>query len=374
MDLPITRCRASVRPLRALVAAVLWTVALAAATGRAAAHVDYVTDPSTAAEDGLSFALDVLSTPLNAALVGGGVVTVLALVALDRVFQPAVPDVAALRDALAEYDQYIPWMLRLSLGLPLVGAGFNGYLFSPAVTADARLLQVGFGFFLLFGLATRLVAAIGLASYLAAFAFNPDLILAVEYVPGFLAIALLGGGRPSADHMLGVVARTDGTYYGRIDPVSGVADRFGTVIAPWERYVPTILRVGIGVAFVYLGLVEKLANPSRALQVVSKYDLTAVVPVDAGLWVLGAGLTEMGVGILLVAGFYTRGAAGVAFLTLVGTLFGLPDDPVLAHVTLFGLLSAVFTFGAGPLSLDAYLATESERAEPSAMSAEPADD
>jgi len=347
---------------------------LAVVPGRAAAHVDYVTDPPAAAEDGVAFALDVLSSPVNAALVGGGVLTVLALVALDRAFQPAVPDVAALRDALAEYNEYVPWMLRLSLGLPLVGAGFNGYLFSPAVTADARLLQVGLGFFLLFGLATRLVAVVGLATYLAAFAFDPELVLAVEYVPGFLAIALLGGGRPSADHMFAVVARTEGTYYGRIDPVSGVADWFGTVIAPYERYVPTVIRVGIGVAFVYLSLVEKLADPTRALRVVERYDLTAVVPVDAGLWVLGAGLTEMGVGLLLVAGFYTRGAAAVAFLTLVGTLFGLPDDPVLAHVTLFGLLSAVFTLGAGPLSLDARLAVESDRAEPAAMSAEPADD
>jgi hypothetical protein len=33
-------------------------------------------------------------------------------------------------------------------------------------------------------------------------------------------------------------------------------------------------------------------------------------------------------------------------------LFGLPDDPVLAHVTLFGMASAVFTLGAGPLSID----------------------
>lgn len=34
------------------------------------------------------------------------------------------------------------------------------------------------------------------------------------------------------------------------------------------------------------------------------------------------------------------------------TLFGLPDDPVLAHITLFGMASAVFTMGAGPLSFD----------------------
>ena len=212
-------------------------------------------------------------------------------------------------------------------------------------------------FFILFGLGTRVVAAAGLGAYLAALALEPAPILAVEYVPGFLAVGLLGGGRPGADHMLWCVA-----------------ERFGGALDRFERYAPTVLRVGLGAAFAYLGLVEELANPARALRVVERYDRTAVVPVDPGLWVVGAGLTEIGVGVLLVAGAYTRGAAAVAFLTLVGTLFGLPDDPVFAHVTLFGMLSAVFTLGAGPYSLDAWLATASPRADRSAVGARPADD
>ncbi len=341
-----------------------WAVALAALAGRASAHVDYVTDPPTAARDAVEFAVEVLSEPLNLALVVGGTVGVVALLTGLLVVRPTVPDVEALQSALASYREYVPWMLRLSLGLPLVGAGFAGYFFSPAVPVEARVLQVGLGFLLLFGLATRAVAAVGLATYLAAFAFNPELVLAIEYVPGFLAIVLVGSGRPSADHLLGVVAGTSGTYYGRVDPVHGVAVRFAERIDPYRRYVATVLRVGIGAAFAYLGLVEKLANPSRAVQVVHKYDLTSVVPVDPGLWVLGAGLTEIGVGLLLVAGYYTRGAAAVAFTMLVMTLFGLPDDPVLAHITLFGMISAVFTLGGGPLSLDAWLEAtrDSERA------------
>ena len=373
---------------RSAVAGVLSAVAVALAAGRASAHVQYVTDPGAAAVDAVAFAVETLSEPLNAALLGGGAATVALALAVAVYTRPTIPDIEALRATLSGYREYIPWMLRLSLGLPLIGAGFIGYLFSPVVEVtgpllggvlsgsllgdllglflSVRVFQVGLGFLLLVGLATRATAAVGLLSYLVAFAFEPGLILAVEYVPGFVALVLVGSGRPSADHMLQEVASTPGTYYGRVDPVHGLAERFAALVAPARRYVPTVLRVGLGVAFAYLGLVEKLANPSRALEVVAKYDLTAVVPVDPGLWVLGAGLTEIGVGLLLVVGLYTRGAAAVAFSMLVLTLFGLPDDPVLAHVTLFGMLSAVFTLGAGPLSLDALLAAADrrERADP----------
>jgi len=39
----------------------------------------------------------------------------------------------------------------------------------------------------------------------------------------------------------------------------------------------------------------------------------------------------------------------------VTTLFGLPDDPVVAHISLFGLVSALLITGSGPYSVDAWL-------------------
>jgi len=342
-------------------------------SGAVPAHVQYVTDPPAVTAAALEFLAEVLGEPLNLALVVGGTVgTVLALTAYLFV-RPTIPDVEALRGALDEYREFVPWMLRLSFGLPLVGAGFAGYLFSPAVAIEARVFQVALGFLILCGLATRAVAAVALVSYLVALAlFFPDLLLAIEYLPGLVALILVGSGRPSADHMLNEVAATEGTLYGRIDPVHGLAERFNVIVEPYERFVPTVLRTGLGVGFVYLGLTQKLANPSRALAVVSKYDLTSVVPVDAGLWVVGAGLTETGVGVLLIAGYLTRASAATAFLMLVLTLFGLPDDPVLAHVTLFGMLSAVFTLGSGPLSVDRWL-SEADTGEADEPGATPTD-
>jgi len=339
------------RRLRHVVAAV---AALLVAVGPASAHVRYVTGEGGTPTAILEFVAAVLGEPMSAGLLAlGSAGTLLAVGGYLR-FRPARRDVAALRGTLRTYEKYLPWMVRLSLGLPLVGAGFSGYLFSPAVQVEARLLQVGIGFLLLFGLATRAVAAAGLLVYLGALLRYPSLLLAGEYTGGFLAIVLLGSGRPSADHLLQRVADAEG-YYGRVDPVHDLADWFNARIAPYERFAPVVVRLAVGATFLFLGVWEKLAHPERALAVVRKYDLTALVPVSEGLWVLGAGLVEAAVGLLLLAGLFTRGAAALAFLTLTLTLFGLPDDPVLAHVTLFGLASALFVTGGGPLSLDVHL-------------------
>lgn len=349
-------------PRRSFPAAVAACTGIVALAVPATAHVDYVTDPVGRSRDAVGFAIEVLSNPINAAMVAvatvGGVV---ALAAYLR-YRPSVPDVEILRETLATYHDLVPWMLRLSVGLPLVGAGFQGYLFAPTVSFDPaanpilRLVLIGVGFFVLFGMATRIVTAVGLALYLWALVTEPAVVLALEYLPGFLAIFILGGGRPSADDMLQEVAESDETLYGRVDPVHYLKAWLDGLTMPYRRFVPTILRVGMGTAFVYLGLVQKLGDPARTLQVVEKYDLTAVVPVDPGMWVLGAGVMEIVVGLALVVGLLTRASAATAFVLFTLTLFGLPDDPVLAHITLFGMASAIFTLGAGPFSLDERLA------------------
>ena len=355
------------------------TVPLAAAfASTARAHVQYVT-PGGDAVDAIDFLLATLAEPLNAALLGGGVVAgTVTLLAYLRV-RPARHDVLRLRELLAGYRDLLPWLLRLSVGLPLVGAGFNGYLFTPVFTPSSplvRLFGITVGFLLLFGFGTRLVAAVGLGTYLWALAQSPALLLAFEYVPGFLAIALVGGRRPSADQVVARMAADKRTVYSRVDPFyRRVAVPFVERVEPYRALVPLVLRAGMGVAFVYLGVVQKLANPGDSLAVVAKYDLTAVVPVDPALWVVGAGVTEAAVGVALLAGVFVRLFSGVAFLLLTTTLFGLPDDPVVAHISVFGLVSALLVTGAGPYSFDAWVAREVPDGTPTPLeeSVEPMD-
>jgi uncharacterized membrane protein YphA (DoxX/SURF4 family) len=302
----------------------------------------------------VAFLADVLTDPLALLLVGVGVLAALGLAAAYLLAGSRLPDIEVARRTLASYTPYLPWMLRLSVGLPLVGAAFAGYYFTPSVPAEARLLQVLLGFLLLFGLATRLVAVAGIVAYLGGLAvFGSELLLASEYLAGFLGLLLLGAGQPSADGLFRRLAVTDGTLVNRL-----VRDRPRPLVALRRigvdrRFAPVAVRVGLGLNFALLGVAEKWFQPTRAAAVVERYDLTAVLPLAPELWVFGAGLVEFGVGLLLVVGLFSRAAAALGFLVLTTTLFGLPDDPVLAHVTLFGLSSAVLVTGSGPYSLDA---------------------
>src|SRR6056297_244683 len=327
--------------------------------GSAAAHIEYVT-PGGEPQDVVVFLTDALTTPFIIAVLLGGFLVIVAGLAVYLYIRPFPADIAAFRAIMDDYRDLLPWLFRLSMGMPMIGAGFGGYFFSPAVELPyptaLRLFGISVGFLLLFGLATRVVAVGTLLIYLAVLPSEPGLLLAFEYIPGLLAIALLGGGRPSADAMIARMADDDRTVYSDIDPFyRRVAVPFAERIEPYTALVPTLLRGGIGVAFIYLGISQKLLRPGASLAVVEKYNLTAVVPVAPELWVIGAGLTEALVGVMFILGAFTRGFSLVAFGLFVTTLFGLPDDPVVAHISLFGLVSALLITGAGPYSVDSWL-------------------
>jgi len=330
--------------------------------GAAAAHIEYVT-PGGEPQNVVAFLTDALTTPFVIAILLGGFLVIVAGLAAYLTVRPFPADIAAFRSIMADYEDLLPWLFRLSMGMPLIGAGFGGYFFSPAVQLPyptaLRLFGITAGFLLLFGLATRVVAVGTLLLYLAVLPSQPGLLLAFEYVPGLAAVALLGGGRPSADALIARMADDDRTVYSDIDPFyRRVAVPFAERIEPYTKLVPTLLRSGIGVAFIYLGITQKLLRPGESLAVVAKYNLTEVVPVAPELWVIGAGLTEALVGAMFLLGAFTRGFSLVAFGLFVTTLFGLPDDPVVAHISLFGLVSALLITGSGPYSVDSWLKTK----------------
>ena len=330
----------------------LLVVVLCQGAGTASAHVDYVTESDGSELTVGEFFAAVLGDPLSLMLLAAGGLGAATVAAGYLRYATRLTDVQVGIRTLRSYRPYLGWLLRLGIGLPLVGAGFSGYFFSPAVPAETRLLQVLLGFGLLFGLATRLVAAAGLVAYVGGLTVNgPELLLASEFIGGFLGILVVGPGQPSADMLLRRVMVTDGTLLSRFRgvPTPGtLLNRAGLT----HELGPVFIRVGLGLNFVYLGVSQKWLRPSRGLQVVERYGLESVVPVSPELWVFGAGLVELGIGVLFLTGCFTRGAAVAGFVVLTMTLFGLADDPVLAHITLFGLTSALLITGSGRYSLD----------------------
>lgn len=311
------------------------------------AHVDYVTDPEVSA-DPIGFVLDALGQPGSLLLLGIGLLVVLlALLAWAR-WRPLEDARLRLIERTDAYHEYLPWVVRLSVGLVLIGSGLSRLQFLPTLPAEgiAALALTATGFLLLLGLAVRPAALVALALYVITLAGNPELVMMLDVAGGLSVAAIVGPGRPSVDDLL------------RAAFPRGPGARAATANLARARYddtVPLLVRLGLGGAFAASGIIDKLLIHEQALAAVDKYALTSVVPVSAELWVLGAILIETALGIAIILGFLTRFSAVVGFAVLTLALFALPDDPVIAHVGLFGLSSMLVILGGGRWSVDRML-------------------
>jgi uncharacterized membrane protein YphA (DoxX/SURF4 family) len=311
---------------------------------RPQAHVDYVTDPE-ASPDPIGFTLDALGQPGSLVLLAAGLVIVLAGLLVWARWRPMEEARVRFIERAKSYTEYMPWIVRLSVGLVLIGAGLSRVRFMPTIDSGGLfgLLLTGTGFLLLLGLAVRPAALVALGAYLVTLVSHPELVMMLDVAGGLAAAAILGPGRPSLDDLLraafprgpGARAATQNLARGRYDDM-----------------VPLLVRFGLGGAFAASGIVDKLVIYDQALAAVDAFGLTLVVPVSPELWVLGAALVETTLGLAIILGVLTRFSAVVGFAVLTLALFALPDDPVIAHVGLFGLSSLLVILGGGRWSLD----------------------
>ena len=318
------------------------------------AHVDYVTDPG-GSSDPIGFLLDAIAQPGSVLLLAIGLlVVVIALLAWAR-WRPAEEARARFIERALGYREYLPWIVRLSVGLVLIGAGLSRVRFLPTLDAGGlfAVLLTGTGFLLLLGLAVRPAALVALGAYLVTFIANPDLVMMLDVAGALGVAAILGPGRPSLDDLL------------RAAFPGGPGARAATenfAASQYDDTVPLLVRLGLGGAFAASGIVDKLLIYDQALAAVDRYQLTSIVPVAPEFWVLGAILIETALGVAIILGVLTRFSAIVGFAVLTLALFALPDDPVIAHVGLFGLSSMLVILGGGRWSLDrAVLAPLGER-------------
>ena len=233
---------------------------------------------------------------------------------------------------LESYQEFIPWILRLSLGIALIGAGSAHSLISPLLPemTGFALMQVVLGFMMLSGFMLTPVVLFTVILFLYALSQDVYLIGNIEFLFGSIALLVLGNDRPGLDDIFMIPNHA---------------------IESLKKYVPLFIRIGLGGAMIYLALFEKLFNPHISELVVTKFNLTSAIAVSPEMWVLSTGLIELLVGLFVFIGYHTRLTSAIAFVVVTTTFFYFKED-VYSHVTLFGMLSVLFITGGGAMSVD----------------------
>lgn len=299
-------------------------------TPKAEAHVRYLVNEEESIKE-LSgrddtFVFGPLGDGFNILLIAVTIVLILFAFFISKKISFIKTLIKNINNKLNSYAEYIPWILRLSLGIALVGGGVSNFLVSPVLTSAPELatLQILLGFLLLIGFFILPASIAVIAIYFFAFLQDFYILGNLDYLAIALSILILNNSRPGLDDILCLPK----------------INLFKTI----QQYVPLILRTGIGIAMMYLGLYEKILNPHLSEYVVINFGLLDVVPVSAAMWVFAAGFIEFTIGLFLLVGYKTRLVSAIAFIVLSLSFFYFGEG-VTSHITLFGLLSVIFITG-----------------------------
>lgn len=300
------------------------------------AHVGYVISEREIQEEAgpdFLFLLKPLNQPFYLALMLGTVAVALVLYFVLRRSPFINGRIVFIQERTKSYTELLPWMLRLSLGIALIGAGTAGVFISPVLSHFTNLsfLQILLGFLLLVGF--LLGPATWFAAALFLFALSKDFYLLgnADFFTASIALLILANAKPGLDDLLGLP--------------------FWSPLKRLREFVPLVLRVGIGGAMMFLAVYEKFLNPHLSAAVVEKFHLTSLIPVSPEMWVLSAGIIEFIIGLALFVGLQTRLTAVIAFAVLSLSFFYFGEE-VYSHITLFGTLSVLFVTGGGRWSID----------------------
>ena len=306
---------------------------------QAQAHVGYVlTDEEFTQNAGfnLQYLITPFYNPFYLFLMIITVILVAILYYLATHISFILKETAFIKKEAESYKNLVGWMLRLSLGIALIGAGTTGSFVSPILETQGFLsfLQTLIGFLLMTGLLLSPATILIIPLYLYGLYLNPYLLGNLDFFAATIALLIVADGHPGVDDLIGIP--------------------FWSPLTKLKEFAPLVLRIGIGTAMMFLALYEKLLNPETAALVAEMYSLNKVIPVSVAMWVVSAGLIEFAVGLLLALGLRTRLTAAIAVAVLSMSFFYFNEE-VFSHITLFGVLSVLFVTGGGKLSLDQYI-------------------
>jgi uncharacterized membrane protein YphA (DoxX/SURF4 family) len=309
------------------------------------AHVSYMlTEAEHVAQTGADFGFitSPLADPWNLAIFAAGAIFILALVYAGH-HVPFLRDrVRHFRGRARSYQDFIGLILRLSLGVALIGAGNQNALLSPGVTDQPAFasLQIALGFLMIAGLALTPVTLGALALSIGALILHPELFFNLEIITGLFALMILGQSKPGLDDLLGL-------------PMLAWPEKM-------KAWVPFLLRLGLGSSLVIMAITDKILNPHLFGFIIEHHGLIDLLPLSAGMWVLSAAITEIVLGACLLIGYQTRIVSAITLFVLSLSFFYF-GEAVFAHVTIFGTLFVLMITGSGTMSLDDRYAKQRNR-------------
>jgi hypothetical protein len=244
--------------------------------------------------------------------------------------------------ALARLASWMPFALRLHVGVSLIGLLSAGAYLAPSLTLANDLAGWLLGIVaavtavaLIVGYRTRAAAGVLLLSGpLGMIVFGVWPVLQrVDLLGLALFLLVAGPGRWSADHELGRERDPDEAALGA---------------AIWA------LRVCVGVALIVVALAEKLADPELALHFLDEQSTNFNVLELAGLpvgdleFVRVAGVVEVLFGLLLISGALPQAVVLAAGIPFNLTLYFFGTSELLGHLPVYGTMLALLVYGSHP--------------------------
>lgn len=302
------------------------------------AHVRYLLDEETVSQNsGTNFNLlwEAIKDPVNISLVLGTIfIVIIAIIACTKI-KILKNKLNSIKKQAETYLVFTPWMLRLALGIALIGSGTAFNLVSPALSGyeGFATIQILLGFLIMAGFLVIPATLSAVAIYFYALFQDFYILGNLDFLAVAIALLILDNEKPGLDDLIGMP---------KISPFS-----------IFKKYVPLVLRFGIGGAMIFLALYEKIFNPNLSELIVLGFDLQKVFPVSVEMWVLSTGVIEFVIGMSLILGLFTRVTSAIAFIVLSLSFFYFGED-VASHITLFGILAVLFITSGGKYSLDNY--------------------
>lgn len=300
----------------------------------ASAHVRYVLDASEA-QEGLRSAAPFFNAPI----ILGFIVFVIVLFAADYLFYKNkiklefIASVEALKD-------YVPVILRVFIGAGLIIAGLNGWLLSVDSPMEGiGAIEIVLGIMLLIGLLTRIAAAGLLALWL------------LSLLTFGLGITESGAMHHFEVAGVAVFLMIWGSTKFSVDNIAKL--NIGNALSRYKIYDMLTLRLTIGIALIWLSIVEKLLYPGLGIAVVEKYSLPTF-GLEVSTFVFVAGLVELSAGLAILIGLTTR------FITLVAAIFVVIGiltfgESVSSHFGFVGVALAIIIRGGSAYSADEFI-------------------